>query len=144
MNIYFACSITGGRGDQHIYQKIVNALLDDGHHVPTALLATPHVMTLEEIVDPKEVYRRDIAWIDASDLLIAEVSTPSHGVGYEICYALNSDKPVICLYKQDVKVSKMLLGNPDANLITLPYHDLDQGICEMHAHLERLEKSLCQ
>jgi len=49
MKIYFACSITGGREDELIYQEIVEALLADGHEVPTALLATPEVMLLEGI-----------------------------------------------------------------------------------------------
>ena len=144
MKIYFACSITGGREDQQIYQEIVTALLEDGHEVPTALLATPHVMVMEEVIDPGEVYQRDITWIDSSDLLIAEVSTPSHGVGYEIGYALNREKRVICLYKKDVKISKMVLGNPDANLIMLPYNALDEAISDMRAYLEKFEKGLIQ
>ena len=84
MNIYFACSITGGRDDQSSYQIIVDTLHAGGHHVPTAHLSRPDVMSLEEIVDPVEVYTRDIEWIDRSHAMIAEVSTPSHGVGYEI------------------------------------------------------------
>ncbi len=50
MNIYFACSITGGRQDELVYQKLVAALQSNGHHVPTALLASPDVMPLEGVV----------------------------------------------------------------------------------------------
>jgi len=125
MKIYFACSITGGREDELIYQEIVEALLADGHEVPTALLATPEVMLLEGIVDAVEVYQRDVAWIEDCDMLVAEVSTPSHGVGYEIGYALASGKPVICLYREGVKVSKMILGNQDKNLSVLAYNHID-------------------
>ena len=39
MNIYFACSITGGRDFEYVYQMIVKALTGDGHEVPTAHLA---------------------------------------------------------------------------------------------------------
>lgn len=39
MNIYFACSITGGRDFESVYQSIVQALTGDGHEVPTAHLA---------------------------------------------------------------------------------------------------------
>jgi nucleoside 2-deoxyribosyltransferase len=98
MNIYFACSITGGRQQENIYQLIVESLLSEGHIVPTADLSRPEVMDLEGIVQPREVYKRDISWIKACQALIAEVTTPSHGVGYEIAYALGLGKPVLCCY----------------------------------------------
>jgi len=138
MNIYFACSITGGRNDQHIYQAIVDALLDDDHEVPTAILATTQAMMLEGIIEPDEVYRRDVNWINACDALIAEVSTPSHGVGYEIGHALSIKKPVLCLYRQGVKVSKMILGNHDENLIVRSYQDPDDAVSIMRTILNGL------
>lgn len=126
MKIYFACSITGGREEQSIYQVIVDTLLHDGHVVPTAHLSGSDVMALEEIVDPLEVYTRDIEWIDDSQLLIAEVSTPSHGVGYEISYALSKNKLVLCLYQQGKRVSKMLTGNYHPNIQLVSYQHPDQ------------------
>lgn len=111
MNIYFSCSLTGGRDEEAMYRAIVEHLHNLGHEVPTAHLALPEVMELEKVVDPTEVYQRDIEWIQACDVVIAEVSTPSHGVGYEIAYALSLGKPVLCCYRQDVPVSKMLIGN---------------------------------
>ena len=80
MNVYFACSITGGRQDEVIYQKLVTALQQDGHHVPTALLASPEVMPLEGVVSPEDVYTRDIRWITDCDFLLAEVSTTRSSV----------------------------------------------------------------
>lgn len=111
MKIYFACSITGGRDDELVYQAIVEVLLAGGHQVPTAHLAHPGVKDLEAVVDPEKVYTRDINWINTSDSLIAEVSTPSHGVGYEISYALVREIPVLCCYREGKRVSKMLTGN---------------------------------
>jgi nucleoside 2-deoxyribosyltransferase len=121
MNIYFACSITGGREFEPVYQAIVAALLADGHTVPTAILASPDVRQMESIVQPGEVYARDVEWICAADMLIAEVSTPSHGVGYEIGYALGLGKPVLCCYQQGRSVSKMITGNPDPRLTIETY-----------------------
>jgi hypothetical protein len=138
MNIYFACSITGGREDEPIYQKIVAALQAEGHEVPTALLAGSDVLELEVIVDPVEVYTRDTQWIEGCDLLVAEVSTPSHGVGYEIGYALGLGKPVICLHREDVPVSKMITGNRDPNLIVIAYSDGDETITKLCNCLEQL------
>jgi hypothetical protein len=111
MNIYFSCSITGGRNDQGIYKVIVDHLLKLGHEIPTAHLSHENVTSLEAIVDPTEVYLRDVAWVTGCDCLIAEVSTPSHGVGYEIALALQIEKPVLCLFREGAKVSKMITGN---------------------------------
>ena len=84
MNIYFACSITGGREFESVYQAIVAALVEDGHEVPTAHLARSDVPAREAEIPSDAVYARDVAWIRTCDILIAEVSIPSHGVGYEI------------------------------------------------------------
>ena len=123
MDIYFACSITGGRQDEIAFQSIVDTLISAGHIVPTAHLALPDVIQQEGIVAPQEVYTRDTNWINGCQALVAEVSTPSHGVGYEIAYALHMGKPVLCCYRQGIRVSKMILGNPNPNLHLRTYRD---------------------
>jgi nucleoside 2-deoxyribosyltransferase len=128
MNIYFACSITGGREFESVYQAIVSALLEEGHEVPTAHLAESGVTALEAVIDPQEVYTRDVTWIRACDALIAEVSAPSHGVGYEIGFALGIGKPVLALFQGGRKVSKMISGNPDANLAVRAYRSPEEAI----------------
>lgn len=131
MNIYFSCSITGGRRDQAEYRAIVNALLAGGHEVPTAILAEEHVVGLDEMEKPEDVYTRDIAWLDGCDAVVAEISTPSHGVGYEIAYALAAGKPVLCGYKRGVKVSKMLTGNHQPGFRVESYEDVADFIREI-------------
>jgi nucleoside 2-deoxyribosyltransferase len=73
------------------------------------------------VIDPVTVYQRDIAWVEACDVMIAEVSTPSHGVGYEIALALTLGKPVLCLYRQGARVSKMITGNTEPMLTVEAY-----------------------
>jgi len=126
MQIYFGCSITGGRNQESEYQQIVNFLLDDGHQVPTAHLSQPDVLDLELVVDPVEVFKRDIRWIDNCQAMVAEVSTPSHGVGYEISYALSNQKPVLCLHKTGIRVSKMITGNKNPLLQVTEYHSTEE------------------
>jgi 2'-deoxynucleoside 5'-phosphate N-hydrolase len=138
MNIYFACSITGGRQDEQVYQLLVAALQEFGHHVPTALLASPDVMPLEGVVPAWDVYERDVRWISECDLLLAEVSTPSHGVGYEIGYALSLEKQVLCLYRKGRKVSKMILGNPHPQLTVHAYESPDQAVHLLNSYLAGL------
>lgn len=128
MNIYFSCSLTGGRKDEEIYALLVNHLEDGRHEVPTAHLAHPEVMSVERTVDPNEVYQRDIDWLQSCDVVVAEVSTPSHGVGYEIAYALCLHKPVLCLYAQDAAVSKMITGNNSTGLVVSSYQDHQQAL----------------
>ena len=128
MNIYFACSITGGREFEPVFQAIVNAMLADGHQVPTAHLAEASVREDEMIVSPAVVYRRDVDWIRAADVLVAETSTPSHGVGYEIGFALGLGKPVLVCHQAEKNISKMISGNPDENLVIRQYADQKQAV----------------
>lgn len=123
MNLYFACSLTGGRQDEGIYGVIVRHLERLGHKVPTAHLAKPGVMELEKVTAADEIYARDIRWIEGCEALIAEVSTPSHGVGYEIGFALRLGKSVLCCYREGVPVSKMILGNDSPGLIVRNYRN---------------------
>ena len=127
MNIYFACSITGGREFESVYQAIVAALEADGHSIPTSHLASSEMIGMEKATSPQDIYRRDIQWIEQADRVIAEVSTPSHGVGYEVAYALSIGKPVLCLYQQGRAVSKMLTGNTHASIRVQTYQAKEEA-----------------
>jgi nucleoside 2-deoxyribosyltransferase len=135
MNIYFACSITGGREFESVYQAITKALAEDRHEVPTAHLAETGVAAIEGAIAPLDVYLRDTNWIRASDVLIAEVSVASHGVGYEIAFALGLGKPVLAIYQEGRKVSKMISGNPDPNLSVRAYRSLEAAVASIRKFL---------
>lgn len=137
MNIYFACSITGGREVEAVYPAIVRALAEDSHVVPTAHLAESGVAALEAVIAPGEVYARDIAWLRGCDVLIAEVSIPSHGVGYEIGFTLALGKPVLALYQEGRRVSKMISGNPDPNLSVKPYQTPQDAVVQTREFLNK-------
>jgi nucleoside 2-deoxyribosyltransferase len=92
-------------------------------------------MDLEKIVEPAEIYARDTAWIEACDAVIAEVSTPSHGVGYEIAYALGLGKPVLCCFRRGARVSKMITGNDSPGLELLEYAAVDQALAAIDEFL---------
>jgi nucleoside 2-deoxyribosyltransferase len=135
MNIYFSCSITGGRREQSSYRTIVDALLADGHTVPTAVLADANILDFETAIAPTEIYERDMDWIDRCDVVVAEISTPSHGVGYEIAYALMINKPVLCGYEAGKPVSKMLTGNTHPNITIIEYGDVGDFVAQMKQYL---------
>jgi nucleoside 2-deoxyribosyltransferase len=139
MNIYFSCSITGGRNDQQIYQQIVDFMIARGHEIPTAHLSKTEVLEQERVISPLDVYQRDVNWVNQCDVLVAEVSTPSHGVGYEIALALQQGKPVLCCYQADRKVSKIITGNTNPTLTLAPYHDAQEILDELARYLAALE-----
>ena len=136
MKIYFSCSLTGGRADEKIYGVIVDDLLAQGHEVLTAHLARPEVMAEEQRISPREVYERDIQWLKEADVLIAEVSTPSHGVGYEIAFVLLQGKPALCCYRAGARVSKMITGNNLSNLTVRAYGDEGEALKVVQQFLE--------
>lgn len=111
MQIYFAASIAGGRQYLETYQKMVAYLQELGHTVLTEHIVAPDVWHQESGLTPEQIYTRDTDWLRSADCVVAEVSNPSLGVGYEICYSLTMHKPVLCLYHASVLLSRMILGN---------------------------------
>lgn len=138
MNIYFSCSITGGRKDEIIYKTIVDYLIENGHGVPTAHLASPDVMQDESDINPVDVYQRDMEWVGNCDAVIAEVSTPSHGVGYEIASAIFLGKHVMCCYQKDRKISKIISGNTSEKLHIFAYTSENDLISEIEDFLKKV------
>jgi hypothetical protein len=132
MRIYFSGAIMGGRENLPVYQHIVARLQAGGHEVPSAHVADPAVLSHESAVSPREVCERDIRWIEQSDAMVAEVSTPSLGVGYEVAHGVQCGLPILCLYRRGAPVSKMIIGNPAPRLRVSTYSDL----AEVDAHLD--------
>jgi nucleoside 2-deoxyribosyltransferase len=117
MVIYFAGSIRGGRDDRAIYAEIITLLCDYG------TVVTEHVGDAEISLDgenasDRDIHDRDIAWLRGADVVVAEVTMPSLGVGYEIGRAVEWGKRVICLYRQspDRQLSGMIAGCPGVEL----------------------------
>ena len=137
MDLYFSCSLTGGRQDQPLYAALVAHLQSLGHRVLTAHLASESVMAADGTLSPAAVFDRDTLWIRGCDAVIAEVSTPSHGVGFEVAYALERGKPVLCLAREGVRVSKMLTGIRQAGFDFCTYADGPEACLHAEAFLAR-------
>ncbi len=121
MKIYFCGSILGGRQNAAIYPVIVDHLEVLGHIVLTKHVARLDVLAFESPRTPQEVYTRDLDWLAEAGAVVAEVTTPSLGVGYEIAVALNLAKPTLCLYRQGTAVTKLLLGNTSPAITVRAY-----------------------
>ncbi len=126
MKFYFAGSIRAGRQDAQIYAQIINFLKQFGT-VLTEHIGNPNLSESGENYSEQYIHDRDMEWVLESDMLIAEVTTPSLGVGYEIGRAIEHKIPVICLYKNsDKKLSVMLTGSKGVKVIE--YTSLEQAL----------------
>jgi hypothetical protein len=121
MRVYFCGSIAGGRQDAVVYGVIVDHLEAAGHEVLTKHVARPDVLDWEQAKTPQQVYARDMAWLRQCDVVVAEASAPSLGVGYEIATALHLAKPVLCLYRDGIALTKLLTGATEPGITVLPY-----------------------
>src|SRR5437016_1622536 len=120
LTLYFAGAISGGRGDVAHYRELVAALETDGHRVLAGAVAAEHVGASGEALAASHIFDRDLGWLAEADLLVAEVSTPSTGVGYEIAaMRYRYGKPVICLYRPafTARCTAMVAGDRDIELI---------------------------
>lgn len=140
--IYFSGSISGGRGDVGLYRRMIDALENEGHRVIAGAVAAEHVGDGGEALGMREIFERDLGWIDESDLVVAEVSIPSLGVGYEIGYArYRRGIPVLCLYRPawTRRCSAMISGDPGIEL--LEYDEVENVIPRMLESARRLGRS---
>lgn len=124
MHIYLSGSISGGREDQPFYARIADALEAAGHSVDRGNVTNPELGAEGESLPAVEIFRRDLAAIDrvaeARGIVVAEVSRPSHGVGYEVAYAVHVRRmPVIALWRvgDGRRCSAMIEGSDSVRLI---------------------------
>ena len=89
-----------------------------------AVVLTEHIgnnnlLKEEKNLTDKEIYLRDIAWMKECDLVIAECTRPSLGVGYELSFAEKLNKPVNVLYRnKECHLSAMIAGDNDFKIFS--------------------------
>lgn len=118
MKIYFAGSIRGGRVDAALYCRMIDHMKTQGHAVLTEHVGSSK-LCLEEQGRDKDasIYEQDTAWLRESDMVIAECTCASLGVGYELAYAERFDIPVHIFYNRSkCQLSAMLTGNSYFNI----------------------------
>ena len=127
MKIYFAGSIRGGRDDVDLYLNIIEYLKKYGE-VLTEHIGDKNLRIFgESNLKNEYIHNRDIEWVLESDVLVAEVSTASLGVGYEIGRAIENKKRVLCLYRpqEGKRLSAMIAGSQDIK--NAEYNNLDEA-----------------
>lgn len=140
MKIYFAGSIRGGREDKEIYLEIINYLRRYGE-VLTEHIGDNNLSGLGELSrTDKFIYDRDIKWLNDSDVIVAEVTNPSLGVGYEIGKAEGLNKRILCLFRnrEDRKLSAMISGND--NVSVKEYSSLNEAFEQIDNYFSMMPK----
>ena len=127
MKIYFAASIRGGRKDQNEYNELIRFLSSKVEVLTEHVGDSSIEQTGEQNLSDKEIYQRDLEWLESADAVIAEVTNPSLGVGYELGIAEKLGKPVLCLFDDadhHCNLSAMISGNH--KITTFHYTSLEQ------------------
>ncbi|AWP14712.1 putative 2'-deoxynucleoside 5'-phosphate N-hydrolase 1 isoform 4 [Scophthalmus maximus] len=131
MKIYFCGSIRGGRDDVMLYRKIVEKLQSYGtvltEHVSSTELSHRGVCDVTELMSchwsgedasaagDRFIHDRDVNWLRQSDVVVAEVTQPSLGVGYELGRVVDMKKKTLCLFRPSSArvLSAMIRGADD-------------------------------
>ena len=140
MKVYLACTVRGDRGGVAAGRAICERLVAAGHDVLTTHLLADDVETAESRLTEAEVFRRDIEWLSACDVLVAEASGSSYGVGFEVGYVLGragrTGQRVVLLYDRARRhaISRLICGNGDPACTTFEYGSLG----ELSAFIDRV------
>lgn len=126
--IYFAGSIRAGRDDVPTYKALIDHISQYGE------VLTEHVgdyrLSLhgQSHLSDEFIHDRDLEWLRSSDIVIAEVTSPSLGVGYEIAHAVARRIPVLALYRAEDRdrISAMIAGSSGVD--TFGYSDLADAL----------------
>lgn len=142
MKIYFGFTVAGDRSSVVAARRIVELVDQMGHEVLTRHLIEDNAWEADRLITPKEVYLRDMKWLEQCDLFMAEVSGSSFGLGFETGYLLGATaKNVILFYRRDVetKISLLITGITHPNCRLAPYSDLSEVEIWIRNNLTQLE-----
>lgn len=137
IKIYFAGAIRGGRDDVALYRRLIAHLNTHGN-VLTEHVGDIDLESREERKNDCDIHARDMKWLFAADVVIAEVTQPSLGVGYEIGRAVERNKNILCLYrpKKGTKLSAMIAGN--SQLVVKEYHSFTEAKTIIDSYMQEI------
>ena len=127
MKIYVSGSIYGGTQKIDTYKILIEELEKYGE-VLNKQIADPNVIANEVYKKDEDIFADLEEKLIMADILVAEVSIPALGVGYELGFADKLNKKIIAIYDETYtpKVTTMIRGNKRINLI--PYQRIEEII----------------
>ncbi|MBA5729585.1 nucleoside 2-deoxyribosyltransferase [Aerococcaceae bacterium INB8] len=139
MKVYFAASIRGGRADISIYKQLI-AYLSNNHEVLTEHIGDDSIIASGEVERTDKAIRdRDIQWIEEWDVMVAETTNPSLGVGYELAYAEHIGKPVIIIHRTNQSQLSAMIAGTDYFDSIYYYEEIKDAIGILEAQLGKEE-----
>ena len=126
MKIYFCGSIRGGRQLASTYEKLIAMLSGYGKVLSEHLGSNEIIENKDRVLTDKEIHDRDLQWVRESDVVVADVTVPSLGVGYEIGRDIEMGKPLLCLFNTSSKytLSAMIAGSDE--VVNHPYKNPEE------------------
>jgi adenylate kinase family enzyme/nucleoside 2-deoxyribosyltransferase len=115
MKIYFAGSVRDNIADRSIFRDLILHLSTFGQ-VLTEHLGSSGKGSLDLGKTDADIFAADVDWLKASDVIVADVTAASTGVGYQLGVAANLGKKILCLSGGAAAPSAMLNGNPKVAL----------------------------
>jgi len=121
LNVHFIAPKSNLGEEIEYFRQIVRIIHSQGHSLakdwlePTFLRYSKKKP--DEIIDWASVCRANIEAIASSDVVIAEVSTKSFGVGYEVGLAVSQRKPTLLLRRKGI-TKEAFLGGLDNTYVT--------------------------
>ncbi|XP_044069497.1 2'-deoxynucleoside 5'-phosphate N-hydrolase 1 [Siniperca chuatsi] len=128
MKVYFCGSIRGGRDDVQVYRRIVHKLRSYGTVLTEHVSSTELTDRGEDAAGDRAIHDRDVDWLRQSDVIVAEVTQPSLGVGYELGRAVDMKKKIFCLFRPSSgrSLSAMIRGADDGELFVVRDYSEDE------------------
>ena len=105
--------------DSRLSSELISYIKSKNANVLTEHIGDNNLLKQEKSLTDKEIYLRDIAWLKECDVVIAECTRPSLGVGYELAFAEKLNKPVNVLYRnKECNLSAMISGDDYFNIFS--------------------------
>lgn len=105
MKVYLAVPIVANRSIERA-RLMARAIRDRGHEVTSPWVLERPAEAGRSAID---VFERDMKGSEGCDVIVADVTTPSTGVGMEVMAAYKAGRRVIIVAKRGVPFSTMLL-----------------------------------
>ncbi|XP_040034060.1 5-hydroxymethyl-dUMP N-hydrolase isoform X1 [Gasterosteus aculeatus] len=161
MKVYFCGSIRGGRDDVRVYRRIVQKLQSYGS-VLTEHVSFTEISEREEAscdvtelccgwtgedassAGDRSIHDRDVDWLRQCDVVVAEVTQPSLGVGYELGRAVAMEKRIFCLFRPTSgrNLSAMIRGAADGDVFVVKDYiedEVENVLEEFFKHLKNVK-----
>jgi nucleoside 2-deoxyribosyltransferase len=139
MRIYLACTVRGDRGGVEAARAVAARLKQHGHQVLTTHLLDDRADEAESALTEQQVFRRDLEWLSGCDVLVAEASGSTYGVGFEVGYVLGragqTHQRVLLLYDaaRRAAISRLIPGNCDPACAVFGYASLEDLVAFIDA-----------